>query len=153
VETAAGRLLADRLGITPAPVLGAEYALPGSVDPKDVYRTIALSYVQNRRFLATACQAYGVICLFVLQPVPFVEYDRSHDPVVDTDDLPGLVLGYPMIKAALKDEQWFYPLDDVFRHPAEFPYVDKFHYTPYGSDVIGDLIYRKVAELIQEVRN
>ena len=147
VETTAGQLIAGKLGIIPPPVPGAEFAPPPHVDPQILYRTIASSYVGNARMLTTACRAYGVICLFVLQPVPFLNYDRRADRIVDQRDFPGFAIGYPAIKAALESEPWFFSLDHVFTKPAELPYVDAIHYSPYGAGVLGDLIYRKMVGL------
>ena len=150
VETTAGQLIAGKLGIVPPPVLGAEYELPPHVDSESAYRTIAARYVANVRMLTTACRAYRVICLFVLQPVPFIDYDRSADPFVDQREFPGFAIGYPAIKSALRDEAWFFALDNSFRNPSERPYVDAFHYSPYGSRVLGESIFRSVAGLLRE---
>jgi hypothetical protein len=147
VETTAGQLIAGKLGIIPPPVPGAEFQPPPHVDPETLYLTIASSYVANARMLTIACRAYGVICLFVLQPVPFMNYDRRADRIVAQHDVPGFAIGYPAIKAALESEPWFVSLDHVFMKPAELPYVDAFHYSPYGARVLGDLIYRKMVGL------
>lgn len=149
METTAGKLIAGKLGIVPPPVPGAEYEPPPNVAPETIYGTIASSYVENARMLTTACRAYGVVCLFVLQPVPFINYDRRSDRLVDQREFPGFAIGYPVIKAALKDEPWFCSLDDVLTNPTEPPYVDATHYSPYGSGVLGNLIYRKVVSLIR----
>ncbi len=109
-------------------------------------RKITSSYVRYVKLTTVACKEKNIICLFFLQPVPFVNYDRSAEIISIKQDFPQFKAGYEVIKKELEPVTNFYALDDAFAHPHELPYVDAIHYSPYGNRVLAELIYRKVRD-------
>jgi lysophospholipase L1-like esterase len=137
------RKLADTV---PKEVANLNYSLPSGVDPRDVYRRIADSYVRNVNLLQSICKAENIICLFFLQPIPFLGYDQSADIISMRKDPAHFKSSYDAIKQQLANTRGFYPLDNAFAPPRELPYVDAVHYSPYGNRVLAELIHEKVRE-------
>jgi lysophospholipase L1-like esterase len=130
----------------PAAVISENYSLPGGVSRAEAFRTIAESYTNNVTSTLRLCKANGVTCLFFLQPVPFVNYDRSRENISMRGDQPEYKTGYEQIKAKLRAVENFHSLDDAFVSPPELPYVDAVHYSPYGNHALADLIYHRLRD-------
>jgi hypothetical protein len=122
------------------------FHLPAGVDEEQGSLGNAEAYVTNVRQTEKICKAAEIVCLFFLQPVPFISYDRSADPIADKRTFRAFQIGYPAIKSALKDTPNFFPLDETFASLESLPYVDAFHYSPYGNAVLAKLIYRQVRQ-------
>jgi hypothetical protein len=130
----------------PSSTIYENYAIPDNVTRDAAFRAVADSYVADVQFITRVCKANGITCLFFLQPVPFLEYDRSGDILAIKGDAPEYASGYATIKARLRSMDNFVSLDDAFVVPAQPPYVDAVHYSPYGTRVLAERIYESVCD-------
>lgn len=130
----------------PSDLIASGFHLPDGVEPQIVYQRIGAAYVSNVRRLMKACEANGIICLFFLQPVPFMSYDRARDPFADKREFPQFKPVYDLIKNELRGVQSFQAIDDAFLDSSDIAYVDAFHYSPYGNNVLAKRIFAKVQE-------
>jgi hypothetical protein len=137
----------------PSELIEWGFVLPAGVDEEQGSLSNAQAYITNVRHTAQICKSAGIVCLFFLQPVPFTSYDRSADPIADKRTFRSFQIGYPAIKDALKTEPDFIPLDEAFAAPKTLPYVDAFHYSPYGNNVLAKLIYQHVRQRLLAARS
>jgi lysophospholipase L1-like esterase len=144
----------------PIPALGV-HSLPdrrfdtstrGSRGPRDdatVTEEILARYARNKRIIDAVATSLGVPSVSVWQPVPNYKYDLAYYQFeqlrVDKYLKPAYErMAQPERRAALgKNFVW---CADVFESMRERMYVDRFHYTSHGAE----LVARCVAKFVEE---
>ncbi len=126
-------------------------ATPDVPEPESTRRAVIQRYVNNMRQAKAIARDYGIVPVFVWQPIPTYKYDLRHH-VFNPDRLHCHVnskLGYPMMResgAAAPLGDAFVWAADMQQDLAEPLYVDAFHYTAPMSRRIAVLI----ADAVQE---
>ena len=128
----------------PPNIINQNYNLPTGIQARDGARKVAELYVGNVRKLGEICKTLNVLCVFFLQPIPFVNYDRSADSIAMKTDRPDIKEAYDIIKIGMAGFDYFVSLDDAFSTTKNLPYIDAFHYSPYGNQVLADRILEAV---------
>lgn len=111
-------------------------------------------YLVNKRMIETIAAEYGVIPVFVWQPVPTYKYDLSHHVFVKTSPTPFGGHLYSRYGYELLDQRRdTLPLGDNFLWCADIQedankllYVDLVHYSPELNHALADTIASLTAE-------
>lgn len=136
--------------VVPEGRAGQNFLPPDGVSTDEAIRGIADAYVTNVKVLHDLCRASGIICLFFLQPAPYLNYEGTFEDWSERPRMQGLEAGYERIKNQLREVAAFSSLDDAFASPSELPYVDRLHYSPYGNRVLAGLIHKIVRQQLQK---
>lgn len=120
-------------------------------EPEATLRTVIARYVSNMLQVKAVAEAFGIVPVFVWQPIPTYNYDLRYH-VFNPDRLGCHVnskVGYPMMRdsdAVRPLGQSFVWAADIQKDLAEPLYVDAFHYTAPMSRRLAQLIHAAVRE-------
>ncbi len=108
-------------------------------------------YVANKRLIEAAGASFGVVTVFVWQPIPTYLYDLSFHPFAGTDlqDRVPATDGYPRMAkfvAARRMGRNFLWCADMQRDLREALYVDRYHYSGRMSSMLGSEICRLMVD-------
>ncbi|MGE4165614.1 MAG: hypothetical protein AB7E67_06485 [Xanthobacteraceae bacterium] len=119
---------------------------PDKPESEAVLRQVIDRYIANMRQVKAVSEAYGIVPVFVWQPIPTHKYDVSHH-VFNPNRLGCHInskVGYPMMETVMRSR----PLGDSFIWAADMQqdlkeplYVDAFHYTAPMSKRIAEFIF------------
>jgi hypothetical protein len=121
----------------------------GARDDATVTEEILARYARNKRIIDAITTSLGVRSVSVWQPVPNYKYDLAYYQFDQLRFDKYMKPGYermeaPDRRAALgKNFVW---CADVFESLRERMYVDRFHYTPHGTELVARCIARFVGE-------
>ncbi len=114
-------------------------------------------YLANKRLIEAASSAYGVIPIFVWQPVPMYHYDlRSHLFAHRGFGFMARVRrGYEVMADATREHPigghflWLADVQEASREPL---YVDIVHYTPSFSARLAGLIDDRIGDVVRDAQ-
>jgi hypothetical protein len=124
----------------------AGYAMPEGIDLERVATAIAENYLRAAELARTLARGYGVRCWFFWQPVPYVGYDRSADPLCDQRDLPLFGRVYALVRQRLPEHGDMRDLSDLTGKEVALPFVDAVHYSPALNARLAQRMWEVVGE-------
>lgn len=94
-------------------------------------RAAAMRLISNREIIGAYCKSRGIICIFVTQPVPVVNYDDSNRPVPVTGfrAVQNCVEGYGFLAEYYRVHATDQLLDLSQKRFSEPVYIDYVHYS------------------------
>ncbi len=121
---------------------------------QDVLTGVITRYFENKKMIESLAASYAITSVFVIQPVPFYEYDLKYhifyngsDPHLGMnrpcDNLCYVKYGYPLLASYLKkqdSEKNLIWLADMQEKEHKALYVDSVHYTAYLSKMVAQKI-------------
>jgi hypothetical protein len=129
-------------------------------ESKQILESVIKRYLNNMLQIKAISNAYGIVPVFVWQPIPTYQYDLTNH-IFNPDRLGCHInskIGYPL----MHDLQAYQVLGDSFIWAADIQkdlkepiYVDAFHYTAPMSKRIAEFIGEKISRrrLIKVVNN
>lgn len=107
-------------------------------------RNCSLRYLSNKKEIVKECEKYNIEYYFIIQPIPFYNYDLENHIFVDSTSFnKELFDGYILLKNNLDDEIIW--IADIQENDTINNYVDQVHYT---KSMCGRLA-KKLKEIIE----
>ncbi len=109
-------------------------------------------YLENKKLIEAASTTYGVLPLFVWQPMPTYKYDLKYHPYVQTGmwRLEGYSEAYERVAARSRGSSWgknFLWCADIQQNIQKPLYVDIVHYSPEMCRLLAQCIVRQARRI------
>lgn len=124
-------------------------------------KAVADNMKNTRKFLSRVCKVYSIKCYQFLQPIPMVDYEPLLNETL-TDSrftkypIKQIIMeGYKIVREDFRNESYqylsTYDLSPLFlNYKGGIPYVDATHYSPRGSSLISENIFKLIKKDISK---
>ncbi len=111
--------------------------------------TLINNYLHTVSLIEKKAMQYNFRSLFVIQPVPFYQYDRQQqDPICSKNRYPSFEYIYPKLEQIFAGEPNKVFLGNLHRQAPPLPYIDACHYSPaFNKQIASVLLQRTIKQI------
>jgi hypothetical protein len=114
---------------------------PVGMSPDSMRTCVLNRYLSNQENIRELALRSGIKPYFFIQPVPFYHYpNRKNDPICEQTSSELFEKGYAMLEKKADSLSDCTFLGDLLEKRQDYPFIDRFHYSPAMSATIADSI-------------